>query len=484
MSNPVESADRRPTAAPTGGGGLTGKMGVAQLVLTVLAFSSPLTSLAGYFSLAIMSTGETAPVAFAVVTVVLLVFSVGYVAMTVRMPRPGAFYAFISEGLGRHMGLAAALLATLSYAVIGMGVYCFVGATISDLITSFGGPPIPWWLGTLLVWAIIAILGYLNVDVSAKLLMYVMLVEVAIVMIFNVAILGRGGESGLSLAPLDVVAFGNGEIWVGLLFAMLVFVGFEATALYRDEVKDPDRTIPRATYSAVLFIGVLYTVTVWLMVLAFGSNAQQVATDDTAGMFAQAADRYIGAWFSNVAVTLVITAVLAAILSIHNASTRYLFNLGADGALPGALGRAHPRHRSPYRASMAISALGFVGVAVFTVAGRDPSVVYGQLAGLGNAGIFTLMALVSIAVVVWFQRNGKQGAGVWATLVAPLISAIAMVALVGFALANFDLVAGDAAGNQILLVLLGASFVAGLVLAAYLKARRPAAFRRLGGTDR
>src|SRR5262249_16798352 len=149
---------------------------------------------------------------------------------------------------GRHLGLASAFLATLSYTVIGMGVYCFAGLTISGLVTKWGGPAIPWWLTGLVVWAVIGVLGYFNVEVSAKVLMWVMLVEVTIVMIFNVAVVGQGGQSGLTLEPFNVFEFAAGDkLWVGLLFAMLVFIGFEATALYRDEVRDPDRTIPRAT---------------------------------------------------------------------------------------------------------------------------------------------------------------------------------------------------------------------------------------------
>lgn len=304
-------------------GRLSGQLSTTQLVLSVLAFSSPLTSLAGYFSLAIMSNGQTAPVAFIAVTAVLLVFSVGYTAMTRHMPRPGAFYAYISEGLGRHVGLASAFLATLSYSVINMGVYCFAGLTISGLIDKWGGPAIPWWLTAAVVWAVVAVLAYFNVEVSAKVLVWVMVVEVTIVMIFNVAVVGQGGQSGLSASPFNVAAFvTDDKVWVGLLFAVLVFIGFEATALYRDEVRDPDRTIPRATYVSVLFIGLLYTATVWVMVIAFGADAQNVATDQTAAMFGIAASTYVGAWFSSIATALVITAFLAAILSIHNASTR------------------------------------------------------------------------------------------------------------------------------------------------------------------
>lgn len=481
--------DTTPTSAPpippSTGARLAGQMSTTQLVLSVLAFSSPLTCLSGYFSLTIMTTGQTAPVAFVIVTAVLLVFSVGYMAMTKHMPRPGAFYAYISEGLGKHLGLAAAFLATMSYTVIGMGVYCFAGLTISGLITKWGGPDLPWWLTALAVLMIIGVLGYFNVEVSAKVLMWVMFVEVTIVMVFNIAVVGRGGATGLSAEPFNIVEFAHGEVWAGLLFAMLVFIGFEATALYRDEVRDPDRTIPRATYTAVIFIGVLYTLTVWVMVMAFGADAQQMAQDDTAGMFGQAADRYIGIWFSNIATTLVITAVLASILSIHNASTRYLFNLAADAAVPRRLATVHARHKSPYRASIAISVLSLLGVIPFVLASRDPGIVYGQLAGLGNAGVFILMALVSVAVVAFFARHPRRSdETIWATTIAPAVAAVAIFALVIFALSNFDLVVGASSANVILLGVLAASFAVGLVVAAWMKHRRPDAFALLGGAGR
>lgn len=458
---------------------LSGQMSTTQLVLSVLAFSSPLTSLAGYFSLAIMTTGQTAPVAFVIVTVALLVFSVGYVAMTKRMPRPGAFYAYISEGLGKRLGLGAAFLATLSYTAIAINVYCFAGIVISDLLTSWGGPEIPVWATVLVMVVAIGALGYFNVEVSAKVLMWVMIVEIVVMVIFNAAVLGRGGDTGLTLEPFNVATFlSEGQIWAGLLFAVLVFIGFEATALYRDEVRDPDRTIPRATYTSVIFIGVLYTLSVWVLVIAFGDNAQQVATDNNAGMFNDAASRYVGPWFSNIATALVITAVLAAILSIHNASTRYLFNLAADTALPRSLAHVHETHRSPHRASIAISVLSLLGASPFIFTGSPD---YGQLAAVGSIGILILMGLVCIAIVAFFHRSGRtQHGSLWVTTIAPALSAAVVFALAVFALSDL----GSSPTIVISTAVLAASFVAGLIIATRMRSGRPEEFERLGGAER
>jgi amino acid transporter len=87
-------------------------------------------------------------------------------------------------------------------------------------------------------------------------------------MIFNVFVLAKGGAEGLSWTPLTPSAFAHGDMPVTLLFCILVFMGFEATALFRDEVRDPDKTIPRATYFAVIFVGILYALSSYTMIAA------------------------------------------------------------------------------------------------------------------------------------------------------------------------------------------------------------------------
>lgn len=466
---------------------LSGHMGTWALVLSVLAFSSPLTSAAGYLAFVIASAGQAAPMAFLVCTVLLAVFTVGYMAMTQRMPRPGAFYAYISRGLGRQVGLGSAFVALVSYTLILIGVYFFVGTVVSSLVVKFGGPSLDWWIGAISTWAIVGILGYFNVDISAKLLVWVMVLEVALVAVFDLGVLLRGGHEGFSSAPFDLAAFAEGgAVTVSLLFAVLVFIGFEATALYRDEVKDPDRTLPRATYIAVLFIGLFYAFTTWAMVVAFGGQAQSAATDDAAGMFSSAAERYLGGAFQQVVTVLLITAVIAALLSIHNASTRYLFNLSADGAFPRPLSAVHHRFRSPFASSLGISGAVLIVLCVYALKGDDPGLLYGQFAGLGSTGVLFLMAVVSLAVIAWFlDKHHREPMWWWKTVLAPALSALSLAAVLIYVLFNFEYVVGGEPGENLpMLLVLVLAFVSGVVVASYLRIKHPADYERLGGTDR
>lgn len=478
-----------PEVVQAASGRLSGRMGTTALVLSVLAFSSPLTSAAGYLAFVIASVGNTAPVAFLATTIVLLIFTVGYMAISTQMPRPGAFYAYISMGLGRHIGLGSAFVALVSYALILIGVYFFAGTVVSDIVDRLGGPHLDWWVGAVAIWAAVSVLGYANVDISAKVLVWVMIVEIAMVLTFNAGVIFSGGAKGLSVAPFSLTNFAtSGAINISMLFTVLTYIGFEATALYRDEVKDPAVTIPRATYISVLFIGLFYALTTWALVMAFGDQAHSMAVANASKMFTQAADTYLGSTFTQVTNLLLLTAVMAALVSIHNASTRYLFNLSADGALPSALSIVHARFKSPARASLTVSLVVMAVFLLFKLKGGDPTVLYGQFAGLGSTGVIFLMALLSISVIVWFSKKEAESEGYpskWKTLVAPLASAICMSAIFVYVILNFEQVAGGSPGENLsLLLILALAFVGGLLIAMLLKVSRPDEYLRLGGSAR
>lgn len=462
---------------------LAGKLGTTSLVLSVLAFSAPIVTVSGYIAFAIGFAGQAATLAWVVATAVLLIFSVGYMTMTRHIPRPGAFYAYISLGLGRVFGVGSAFLATISYILICVGIYAFAGVTLSQAIAHYGGPTIPWWTASAAGWILITALGHFNVELSAKVLGTVMVLEVILVAIFNAFTLAKGGASGLSVEPLDPSLFIGAGTGMALLFAFGNFIGFEATALYRDEVRTPATTVPRATYLSVLLIGVFYAVSAYSLVIAYGGSAAgQRATDDPSTMFTDAMSRYVSPTVANVTLVLVATSALASVLSVHNVVARYLQNLSADHALPFFLSAVHPRHKSPYRSSLASSIIMAVLLIIAAFAYSDPTLIVGSGSGLGTAGVLILMAFVSIAVVRYFARTGvPAGENTWKVTVAPIVSAVALAAVVIFAVIRFDLLVGGEPGENLwMLLVLAAFLVAGCLVALHLKRTKPQLYAGLG----
>ena len=219
----------------------------------------------------------------------------------------------------------------------------------------------PWWSYVLIAGVIIGFLGYRQVDLSVKVLGVLVAAEFLIVVVLDLAVIikgGQGGGAGLSMSSFSMDSLMSGSLAIALLFNSASFIGFEATTIYSEESRDPKRTVPRATYAAVLTIGLFYTVTTWLMVNAQGADGLVdhiggLTPDPTAFLF-EISGIYLGELPTTIMTVLFATSVFAALLAFHNAVARYFFALGrhrhAHPALrPGAVAREAVRPHAPQR---------------------------------------------------------------------------------------------------------------------------------------
>ena len=225
-----------------------------------------------------------------------------------------------------------------------------------SIVELFDGPVLPWWVFAAVAFAVTTYLGYRNINLSSRVLVVLLTAEIAIVAILDVVIVARGGDHGLSTGIVDPHAITSGSLGIGLLFAIISYVGFEATAIFRDEARDPERTIPRATYVSLILIGVFYAVTSWALISGWGDDeAVARATDSGSTFLGDTAQRYLGTFGADVITVLYFTSLFACILSFHNVASRYVFALSQRDVLPASLSRPHAKHGSPHRASLWIS---------------------------------------------------------------------------------------------------------------------------------
>ncbi|MGY1694297.1 MULTISPECIES: APC family permease [unclassified Geodermatophilus] len=472
-----------PPAAPATGTAerhrLTGRLGAGAIVFMVVAAAAPLTVIAGSVPIGIAAgNGAGYPAMYVVAAVVLLFFAVGFTAMTRHVPNAGAFYSYVGTGLGRGAGLGSALVALISYVTVQGAVYGYVGFLLDDLVTGYGGPSLPWWLWTAVVLAVTGLLGYRHIELSSRVLGVLLVAEVGIVLVLDAAVVFQGGgDEGLSTALLQPAEVLSGAPGIGLMFAIAGFIGFEATAIFRDEARDPERTIPRATYLALAIIGVFYTLSSWAIVSAWGDSAiVDAAAADPGGIVVATAADYVGTAAADVMQVLFVTSLFAAILSFHNVLSRYVFSLGNTGVLPVACGRSHTRHASPHVASLITTAVGGLLMAVCALAGLDPVLeIFTWLAGIASVGIVVLMLLACVAVVVFFRRTGLDRRP-WHTLVAPGLGAVGLALILVLLVRNLPLLMGGSTALGV-----GAGVLLAVALASgWLLARaRPHAARDL-----
>ncbi|MCM6774328.1 APC family permease [Nocardia sp. CDC159] len=445
---------------------LRGSMGVAGIVFLVIAAAAPLTSVGGALPVMIaLGDGAGSPSAYLVAAVVLLIFSVGYTAMSRHMVDAGAFYAYIRRGLGSMWGLGAAGLALLTYTAIQAAIYGLAAATCRGLVLRYGGPDLPWPVYAAVLIALVGVLGYRNIELGARVLGVLLVLEIGIILVLSAAVLIRGGAHGVDTVSFTPSAFLSGSPGVALMFAIASFIGFEATAIYGEEARNPRRTVPTATYLAVTVIGLVYALAGWAIVLAFGDDEVTAAAgDDPAGLTFTAAARFLGGPAADVLQLMLVTSLFAALLAFHNAISRYLYALARDGFGHISLGHIHFRHGSPHKASLAQTASAVLVVGAFAVAGADPVLhLFTWLAGLATVAILILMVLTSVAVVVFFRRTGLDRRW-WHSRIAPVLGMVGLLVVTAMVVRNFDvLVGGSWTVADILLAVVGLVFVFGAI---------------------
>lgn len=470
-------------SADDGKESLQRRLGTSSIVLTVMAWLAPLAASAGFIPFIIgYGNGLGAPLTFLLCGAVLALFSCGYLAMVRSVPRPGAFYAFVTAGLGKRVGLGVGGLTLVFYQLGAIGFYIFGGLTVSNLAQNDFNTNVPWWAGSAAIYLIVCFCSYRGIDFNARVLGVIVSIEFAIVAMFNIVALVSGGPTGHSAQPFTWEAFTSGSIAVAVLFAIAFFTGFESTAVYREEARDPSRTIPRATFIVITVITLFYALTAYCFIIALGTdNAVAQTADDPAGSFGVALNNLLGQSFSQIITLLVVTSVLAAEIAMINGSTRYVYSLSVDQVLPSKLAAVHPRHRSPYRAAIVSNILTAVGVGAVVVTGLDVNVAYGIFSGVTNFGFQALVILVSLSAIVYFRRNRGTGESVWNVLIAPGLTIVAFGWLLYFSAAQSELLLGTPTPlTPVLFGVLGGAFIIGFALACWLARSKPDVFNRIG----
>jgi amino acid transporter len=485
-------------------------LGLPQVLFCIVTGAAPIAAMLFNDFWAVYGGGWSAPSAFMMATVAFTVFSVGYVAMARRVTAAGGFYSFTSHAFGQSVGMGVALLIAACYTIFSAGVTgvtaYFANATFNDWF-SVDIPVWVWEFGTI---GIMVTLAFFHIELTAKILGVFLIIEVAALLVFAFLTLFQP-QDGLVLESLlpwnffdssgngSEAAFGAGTVGAGLFGAFWSWIGFEMAPNYAEESRDPKAIMGPATYISVIGLGVLYTFVTWMLVVAYGKagiipgiNAQ--LEGNVASVFYPATDRALDQITIGDASALtrafeltIVTGSFACQLAFFNTATRYSSSMGREGVLPRALGRTHPPHHSPYVAITLVGVLCALVVAGFL---WYNSSALGALLYLGtwvpmmgNIGILSVMAVVSVAIIKYFATTAKDEQKPWNTIIAPVLATVMMVVLVYLLINNRTTLAGGVTTIPFvnwmwlppLLV-----FIAGILLAQYYRSSDRARYDGIG----
>jgi amino acid transporter len=172
----------------------------------------------------------------------------------------------------------------------------------------------------------------------------------------------------------------------GMVFAILAFIGFEASAPLGEEARNPRRAIPRAIVGSCLAIGLFYVLLSYAWVFGEGFNQFTTKAGGSADPWREMAKVFWGAGWVLV-FAAIINSIIANSNAGFNAATRVFYAMARNGIAPRALARTHPRFKTPH---VAILVNLFIAVALSFILGWK----WGPLNG------FIILATAATVVVI------------------------------------------------------------------------------------
>ncbi len=442
-----------------------GAIGGIALVFLVVAAAAPLGASATNTPLIFMlGNGPAAAFDFVIIGVLLLIFSVGFTAMSTHITNAGAFYTYISMGLGKRFGTAAGFIAVAGYNLLSVYLVSAGGTFASSILEQELGLVVPWWVISLIFAAIILTFSYFGIEGGTKFLMVCLACEITILAIVDIAVLINVGPGGYptSVFSFDTLINGGqpGGIGLGVCFAFLCFIGFEATAIFGEETKNPRKTIPRATFAAVIIIGLVYSLSAWSVTAAtavdgaaiFGATGAADATSVVAvsevaydHMYHDVAVYYTGEVIGHIFNWLLLISNFASWMAAHGMASRYLYAFSRANLLPKSMEKTN-KNKSPFIACCVNMVLGLGISFIMAACGLDPYSEVGAIcSSIAIVGIMAIELCVCVAVIAYMAKHNKQdnlGHNVFQTIIAPALAFVGMGYILYLVISNFGLMTG------------------------------------------
>jgi amino acid transporter len=464
----------------------SGGLHSSQLVFFSVSAAAPMTVIAGGVVTTLSVTGNRGvPLGLAIVAVALLVFVVGYNAMSRRVHNSGAFSAYLAHGFGPKWGVSGRYVALTTYSAMQISLYGLFGYVASLGARENLGIDLSWWVWSFIAMALIGVIGLFEVSTNAKLIAILLSFEVLAIVLFDVAAFahpsgGSVGMTGLSLSSL--IGPGIGGVFA---FSIAAFIGFESSPFYAEEAEHPGKSVARATYWSLGITGVIYVVSSFALIVRAGpDNIVALARDPDANMPFSFMQSDIGETVAVVASIFLVTSVIAGLSSFHNNVARYVFAAGRDGIIPGAqlLGRT-ARNGAPVGGSLTQSAIALVAVSAFALLGLDPlTQLFAWLSYVAAVGFLLLMIASSLAIASYFRSNAIDESK-WERRTAPIAAALLLGLVAIVTVANASAMLGEGATATAAYVLPGVvvvSGVAGYVMGEVMRRTRPEVYALIG----
>ena len=325
--------------------------------------------------------------------------ALSYAAMSRAFPLAGSVYTYAQRGLHEIAGFFSGWLILLDYILVPSLLYLFSAVALRPIF-----PAVPAWIWLIGFISSNAVVNVLGIQFSARVNRYMLAMELVTLALFVVlgltALYGGAGAGALTLKPIyDAHAFSLATVAGATSIAVLSFLGFDGISTLAEENLGGRNAVGRATVLSLLIVGVLFMLQTWIA--ADLSAGMQFASAETA--FYEIAERAGGAALRLVTIIAVVLAsAIANAMAAQAAVSRILFAMARDGKLPAILARVHPRFRTPYVSTLAVSGVSLLVGLLFADRIDD-------LTRVVNFGALTGFVLLHLSVINHYLLRKRSG---------------------------------------------------------------------------
>jgi amino acid transporter len=390
---------------------------LAQSVALIAPTGAPVMTVPLVFGLA----GKGCVIAYFISTITVLLVALNVNQFARHSASPGSLYTYIADHMHRAWGVLAGWALLIAYvgtaAAVSAGIANYANVILRE---RFGFETFAWLL-TALVTVCACYLAWRDVQISARLMLWLEAASVALISLIAIGIVVKNGWR-IDTPQFTLQGVSPEKLRLGLVLAIFSSVGFESATSLGSEARDPLTSIPRAVKWSAILAGVFFLLCAYAEVLAFHGEAQTL--DKSPAPLHVLAQK---AGFLPIVGTLTdlgaVLSFFSCFLACITAAARVLFLMGRNGALHAALGEAHEKNFTPHRAVLLSSLAAFLPAGVMTLRGIGLFDIYGLIGTLATFGFVTAYILVSAAAPIYLRSRNRL------TPQATGISVLAVVAM-------------------------------------------------------
>lgn len=402
---PAASSSTLPDA-PTGL--KRGAIGLGGAVVMSAALMGPAVSV--YFNPQLVAThaGVATPFVFALSMVASLIVANGIMEMARELPSAGAFYTYVSRGVGPRAGFVTGGLMFMAYALLVPAELALMGSYAHDLLKQHG-IDVPWVAVSLVAAAAMTLLSVRGIADSIKTALILFAAEVAVILVLSVVVLGKGGAHGLSAEPFNPAQslHGVSGIALGMVYGVLSFIGFEAAATLGEETRNPRRNVPRGLVYSLVLVGAIYIFCTYAETIGFGTGDGDIANLANDPSPFVTLGQTFAPWLNLLIGLAGLSSIFAVTVNSNNGIVRILFAMGREGMLPRRLAAVSPTLGTPVTAVLVQS--GFAVVVTLLLGLRvGPFITYAYLGAILTFGIIPVYWLTNIACIRFFRAPSRR----------------------------------------------------------------------------